>query len=68
MVVALDLAGQAANQGEIPVGCIVLDEQGVVIGQGANGSVAGHDPTAHAEILAIRMAATARRKMEEKHV
>ncbi|NCC23951.1 MAG: nucleoside deaminase [Deltaproteobacteria bacterium] len=59
MVVALDLARLAADQGEIPVGCLVLDERGVIVGQGANGSIVGHDPTAHAEILAIRQAAAA---------
>ena len=58
MRTALDLAQAAAEAGEVPVGAIVVDETtGRVIGTGANRPVALHDPTAHAEIRAIREAA-----------
>ena len=53
---ALDLAQKAAAAGEVPVGALVAKD-GVVIATGANQPVIAHDPTAHAEILAIRAAA-----------
>jgi len=57
MRTALDLAQAAAEAGEVPVGAIVVDEAtGKVIGTGANRPVALHDPTAHAEVRAIREA------------
>jgi tRNA(Arg) A34 adenosine deaminase TadA len=60
MRMALDLAQAAADAGEVPVGAVVVDEAtGTVISEGANGPVAAHDPTAHAEIVALRRAATA---------
>lgn len=53
MQMALELAERACAQGEVPVGAVlVLD--GEVIGKGQNSPIAGHDPTAHAEIQAIR--------------
>lgn len=52
---ALDLARKAAELGEVPVGAIVV-HRGQVIGQGHNQPRAMHDPTAHAEIMAIREA------------
>jgi tRNA(adenine34) deaminase len=55
---ALDLARQAAAAGEVPVGAIVVVE-GRVIGRGANSPIAKNDPTAHAEMLALREAAQA---------
>lgn len=57
MARALALAREAADQGEVPVGAVVTDARGVVIGEGANRTKADHRPTAHAEILAIEMAA-----------
>ena len=54
---ALDLATQAALNGEVPVGAIVVKDD-VVIGRGSNAPVGLHDPTAHAEIIAMREAAT----------
>ena len=53
---AILLARSAANQGEVPVGAIVTFD-GNIIGDGANCPVATHDPTAHAEIIALRKAA-----------
>jgi tRNA(adenine34) deaminase len=53
---ALELAQRAANEGEVPIGAlVVLDEQ--VLGEGWNRPIAAHDPTAHAEIQALRAAA-----------
>lgn len=55
---ALDLARKAAALGEVPVGAIVV-HKGQIIGQGHNQPRALHDPTAHAEIMAIREACAA---------
>ena len=55
---ALALAADAAGVGEVPVGAVIVDPAtDAVVAEGANGPVAAHDPTAHAEILAIRQAA-----------
>ena len=56
MQLALDLATQAALDGEVPVGAIVVKD-GVIIGRGSNAPIGLHDPTAHAEIIAMREAA-----------
>lgn len=56
MLQALSLAICAAKQGEVPVGAIVL-KNGEIIGRGSNAPVGTHDPSAHAEIIAIRQAA-----------
>ena len=58
MALALGLAREAAAAGEVPVGAVVV-LRGEVIGRGRNDSVAGHDPTAHAEVVALREAAAA---------
>ena len=55
---ALALAREAADAGEVPIGAVVVKD-GVVIGEGRNAPRADHDPTAHAEIVAIRAAAKA---------
>jgi tRNA(Arg) A34 adenosine deaminase TadA len=56
---ALALAQAAAAAGETPVGAVVFDPAtGEVIAEGMNGPICGHDPTAHAEIVAIRAAAS----------
>ena len=55
---ALDLAGEAAAAGEVPVGAVVVRD-GRVIGRGFNRPIGSHDPTAHAEIVALREAAGA---------
>lgn len=54
---ALELAEEAAVAGDVAVGAVVRDAAGTVIGQGRNLREAGHDPTAHAEIVAMREAA-----------
>ena len=56
MSLALELAQEAAASGEVPVGCVVVDGDGFVIGSGRNRREEGHDATAHAEIEAIREA------------
>ena len=56
MQLALDLAAKAATNGEVPVGAIVVKD-GVVIGRGSNAPIGLHDPTAHAEMIAMRQAA-----------
>jgi tRNA(adenine34) deaminase len=55
---AITLAEHAASVGEVPIGCIVVDDlTGEIIGHGLNRRETDHDPTAHAEILALREAA-----------
>jgi tRNA(adenine34) deaminase len=58
MRLALDVARIAPQTGDIPVGAIVVNSEGVVIGKGFNEREANNDPTAHAEIVAIRAAAS----------
>ena len=55
---ALLLAKDAANHGDVPVGAIIVDENGAVIGRGKNERVKNNDPLAHAEIVAIKDAAS----------
>ncbi len=60
MTQALAEAAAAAAGDEVPVGAVVLDPAGKIIGRGRNQRVADADPTAHAEIVALRGAAKAR--------
>lgn len=53
---ALGLAARASARGEVPVGALVVAPDGKVVGEGANAPVSLCDPTAHAEILALREA------------
>lgn len=53
MQLAMDLARNAARMGEVPVGAVVVLD-GVVVGQGFNQPITRHDPSAHAEIMALR--------------
>jgi tRNA(adenine34) deaminase len=55
---AIAIARSAVNTGDVPVGAIVLNKDGVVIGKGTNEREAHNDPTAHAEVVAIRNAAS----------
>lgn len=54
---ALALASKAAAENEVPVGALVVSPQGDIIGEGWNKPITEHDPTAHAEIVALRQAA-----------
>jgi len=54
---AILLAKETAIKGDVPVGALVVDDSGKIIGQGANLREQENDPTAHAEIVAIRNAA-----------
>ena len=56
---ALDEARRAAGSGEVPIGAVVVDATGAVLGTGRNEREATHDPTAHAEVVALRAAAAA---------
>lgn len=58
MQLALQLAQHAWYKGEVPVGAVLLDEQGQVIGQGYNQVITENDPSLHAEMVALRQAAT----------
>ncbi len=58
MRMAIDLAMSAASADEVPVGAVVV-RQGKVVGRGANRQIRDGDPTAHAEIVALRAAARA---------
>ncbi len=53
---ALNLAKHAESMGEIPVGAVIVKDN-EIIGEGWNQSITTHDPTAHAEIIALRFAA-----------
>jgi tRNA(adenine34) deaminase len=55
---ALALAAEAAAEGEVPVGAVVVKD-GAIIGRGYNRPIGASDPTAHAEIVALREAAAA---------
>jgi tRNA(adenine34) deaminase len=54
---AIAIAKSAVKTGDIPVGALVINRDGVVIGKGSNEREANSDPTAHAEVVAIRNAA-----------
>lgn len=59
MALALELARQAADAGEVPVGCVIADREGRIIGRGHNRRRELNDATAHAELEAIREACAA---------
>jgi tRNA(adenine34) deaminase len=61
MTAALDEARLALETGDVPVGAAIVDASGEVIALGRNAREAQQDPTAHAEVLALRAAATFRR-------
>jgi tRNA(adenine34) deaminase len=53
---AITIAHQASNSDDVPVGALIVNKDGVIIGKGSNEKEANNDPTAHAEIVAIRNA------------
>ncbi len=57
MLRALALAEEAATAGEVPVGAVLLDASGAIIGEGRNTREQTHDPTGHAEVVAMRQGA-----------
>lgn len=57
---ALVFARQAKDKGEIPVGAVIVDNEGNIVAHGHNESIMTHDPTAHAEIVALRKAGAAK--------
>lgn len=59
MRLAMEEAQKAHDAGEVPIGAIIIDENGEIIARGFNSPISGHDPTSHAEIIAIRNAAKA---------
>jgi len=59
MTLALEEAQAAYGLGEVPVGALVVSAQGDILGRGYNRTIIDHDPTAHAEIVALRHAARA---------
>jgi tRNA(adenine34) deaminase len=58
MRLALDCASQAADAGEVPIGAVVVLD-GRLVGKGFNQPISSHDPTAHAEVMALRAAGRA---------
>jgi tRNA(adenine34) deaminase len=60
MRLALAEAALAPTTGDVPVGCVLVDADGTVLGRGHNAREARGDPTAHAELVAIQQAAEAR--------
>jgi tRNA(adenine34) deaminase len=58
MSIALQEARAAGARGEVPVGCVVVRD-GTIVARAGNRTIADHDPTAHAELIAIRSAASA---------
>ncbi|WP_374245190.1 tRNA adenosine(34) deaminase TadA [Zoogloea sp.] len=57
MRLALDLAEEAGRNGEVPVGALIVAPDGRIVGRGFNQPIGRHDPTAHAEVMALRDAA-----------
>ena len=54
---ALFVAKSALSTGDVPVGAVIVNKDGVIVGKGFNEREANNDPTAHAEVVAIRSAA-----------
>jgi tRNA(adenine34) deaminase len=56
---ALSLAREAGERGEVPIGAVIVDAAGEVVGRGSNSPISASDPTAHAEMIALREAGRA---------
>lgn len=59
MRAALQIAADVGARGEVPIGAVILGPDGEVVGSGGNARETEHDPTAHAEVLALREAGAA---------
>ena len=57
MAVALQYAQQAADIGEVPVGAVLVDKQGTIVAGSGNNCISANDPTGHAEMHTLRLAA-----------
>ncbi len=57
MRTAIVLAHEAGSCGEVPVGALIVGPDGLIVGRGFNQPILRHDPTAHAEVMALRSAA-----------
>ena len=57
MMLALQQARMAEESGEVPVGAVIVDSRGEILGMGFNRTIQDHDPTGHAEVVALRAAA-----------
>ncbi|CAB4333882.1 MAG: nucleoside deaminase [Actinobacteria bacterium] len=55
---AIQVAKSALSTGDVPVGAVIVNKDGVIVGKGFNEREANNDPTAHAEVVAIRSAAS----------
>ena len=64
---ALDEARRAYEKGEVPVGAVIVDSSGDILAQAHNLTVSTNDPTAHAELLAIRQAAAVMKNYRLTH-
>lgn len=56
MALAMEQARQAAERGEVPVGAVLVDQDGQILASDGNRTIELHDPTAHAEIVVLRQA------------
>ncbi|MCF8034050.1 MAG: tRNA adenosine(34) deaminase TadA [Desulfarculaceae bacterium] len=59
MARALELAARSGQRGEVPVGALLVDQEGAVLAEAGNRSISHNDPTAHAEMLCLRAASRA---------
>ncbi len=59
MLLAIGEANKAATRGEVPVGAVVISREGVILGKAGNACIGKNDPSAHAELLALRRACRA---------
>lgn len=58
MRLAIEEAIKAEQIGEVPIGAVIVDDEGEIIATGSNAPISGHDPCGHAEIVALRKAAS----------
>ena len=68
MIFALKLAHKCIPLGEVPVGCVITNDSGEIISSATNSILKTNDPTAHAEINAIRKACKKQKSLKLKNV